>query len=146
MKISQDMRAQHDKGRQTAQTTAKESGAFSGIVKEQEAKLHKEGLDRLFADIQKQAQRVIQSRTVGEFLRFKKQVQQFVKEAVHSDLELSQSKDWHHRGGSRTMTTVKKIDGHLTELTDHFINDKRQSIDLLAKIGELQGLLINLYR
>lgn len=146
MKISQDLRTKHESARQSIQTPVKESEDFSGIVKEQAARLKKEGLDRLFSDLQKQAERVVQSRTVGAFLRFKKQVQQFVKEAVSSGLELNQSKDWHRGSGSKTLTTVKKIDGNLTELTDHFLNDQKKSVDLLAKIGEIQGLLINLYR
>lgn len=146
MKISQDLRAKQETGRQSPLTTVREPGVFSGIVKEQEARLKKEGLDNLYTDIKKQAERVIQTRTVGEFLRFKKQVQHFVKEAVSSGLELNKSRDWHRGNGTNTMTTVKKVNEKLTELTDHFLNDQSQSVDLLGKIGEIQGLLINLYR
>lgn len=146
MKITQELRPRSESNSPHVQPSVKGPGQFAGLVREGESKLHQEGLDRLFHDIEKQAQRMLHSRTVGDFLRFKQQVQQFVKEAVGSGLELQKSRDWHRGNGMRTFTTVKKVNENLTELTDQFLNEKRPAVDLLAKIGEIQGLLINLYR
>jgi hypothetical protein len=124
----------------------KDSTAFSALVKEGQAKLQKEALDRLLTDIEQQADWVMRSRTMESFLRFKRQVQQFMKEAVNAGFELRQSREWHHGGGPKTLTIVKKIDEKLAEMTEQFLRKGQQALDLLADIGEIKGLLMNLYR
>lgn len=146
MKITRDFRTKQETSHSSVQPSVKAGSRFSGLVREGQAQLHMEALDRLFADIGKQADRVMHSRTVGDFLRFKRQVEQFVEKAVGSGLELRKSRDWHYGRGAKTFTTVQKIDEQLTELTDQFFHQKRPAVDLLAGIGEIQGLLINLYR
>lgn len=124
----------------------KDSTAFSTLVKQGQAQLRKEALDRLFTDIEQQANQVVHSRTMESFLRFKRQVQQFMKEAVNSGFELRQSREWRHGGGSKTLTLVKRIDEKLAEMTEQFLSKGQQGLNLLADIGEIKGLLINLCR
>lgn len=146
MKITQPFRPRSETGSPQVPTANKESGKFAAFVHEGETRLRETGLDRLYADIEKQAERLLHSRTAADFLRFKRQVQEFVKEAVNSGLALQKSRDWHRGNGPRTLTTVKKVNEKLIDLTDEFFSQTGHSIDLLAKIGEIQGLLINLYR
>jgi len=40
---------------------------------------------------------------------------------------------------------VKEIDQQLITLTEAVVEQEKPSIDLLDKIGEIKGLLINLY-
>ena len=48
-------------------------------------------------------------------------------------------------GYSRTLSTVQEVDTKLVELTQLVLDKQRNSIDILEKIGEIKGLLINLY-
>jgi uncharacterized protein YaaR (DUF327 family) len=41
---------------------------------------------------------------------------------------------------------VERINDQLGEMAEHFFDEKKQAVELLAKIGEIQGLLVNLYR
>ncbi len=47
--------------------------------------------------------------------------------------------------GSPSMTIVKQIDEKLMELTEQMMNQEEKSIQILGLIGEIKGLLINLY-
>ncbi|HEX7065181.1 MAG TPA: YaaR family protein [Bacillales bacterium] len=146
MKITQELRSKHEAPRPAGHSSARESSRFSGLVKEGQARVQMEGLDLLYADIEKQADRVIRSRTIADFIRFKQQVQQFMEEAVGSGLELRKSREWPRGGGNRKLATVQKIDEKLVEMTEQFLDQKQPAVNLLAQIGEIQGLLINLYR
>lgn len=146
MKITQELHSKQEAPRPARHPSARESSRFPGFVKEEQARVRSEGLDLLYADIEKQADRVIRSRTIADFIRFKQQVQQFMEEAVGSGLALRESRDWHHGAGARKLAIVQKIDHQLVEMTDQFLNQKQPAVHLLAQIGEIQGLLINLYR
>lgn len=146
MKITQELHSRRETGRPSVQLSGREGERFAALVEKGQSRIRLEGLDRLYADIEKQAERVVRSRTITDFLQFKRKVQQFMKEAVASGLELHQSRDWHRSGGTRKHTTVRQIDEKLTEMTEAFLNEKQPAMNLLAQIGEIQGMLINLYR
>jgi len=58
---------------------------------------------------------------------------------------LKQSHSWNQYGQGRSLKIVETIDDKLVELTEGVLEKEESSIDLLGKIGEIKGLLINLY-
>ena len=58
---------------------------------------------------------------------------------------LKQSHTWNRFGEGRKLKIVETIDEKLVELAEEILNREKSSIDLLDKIGEIKGLLINLY-
>ncbi len=72
-------------------------------------------------------------------------VQRFVKEAVNFGMQLKQNKSWNEQGRSRTLKLVKEIDEQLIQVTEAVLSQEKDSISLLDKIGEIKGLLVNLY-
>jgi uncharacterized protein YaaR (DUF327 family) len=40
---------------------------------------------------------------------------------------------------------VETVDEKLSELTDELMKKEESSIDILGKVGEIKGLLINIY-
>lgn len=43
------------------------------------------------------------------------------------------------------MKTVETIDAKLVELSEEILNKEKSSLEILEMIGEIKGLLINLY-
>ena len=72
-------------------------------------------------------------------------MKRFVKEAVEYGLELKQSTSWNEYGQSRQLKTVETIDVRLVELSEEILNKEKSSLEILEMIGEIKGLLINLY-
>lgn len=68
-----------------------------------------------------------------------------MKEAVSYGMQLKQSHTWNRFGEGRRLKIVDTIDEKLVELTEDMLDEEKSSVDLLAKIGEIKGLLINLY-
>jgi len=144
MKINQDLRMNLNTNtsiRQNNQT----NNRFGDMVVKQGSKMQTEQLTRLMGDISAEGDRVARSRNLRELARFKMLVKRFLQEAVDYGLEMKQSHTWNRFGEGRRLKIVETIDEHLVELAEDLLNEEKESIELLAKIGEIKGLLINLY-
>lgn len=145
MKINQDLRLNIDKLRQDQKQQSGNGIKFNQLVEKQEHKLQIGQLQQLLKEVESAGERLARSRNFKELAKFKTLVKQFVKEAVHFGLELKQSHSWNQYGEGRSLKLVETIDDKLVELTDELMSKKGEQIDILGKIGEIKGLLINLY-
>lgn len=145
MKVNGDYRAGLDKLRNEP-TQASQGGArFGQMVVKQEQRLHGEQITRLLGDISSAGDRIARSRNLRDMAKFKMLVKRFLKEAVESGMGLKQSHTWNQFGEGRRLKIVETIDDRLIELANDLLDEEKTSVDLLAKIGEIKGLLINLY-
>ena len=145
MKINQDLRMNLNTNRNDLRTNNQSGNRFGEMVVKQGSKMQTEQLTRLLGDISTAGDRVARSRNLRELARFKMLVRRFLQEAVDYGLETKQSHTWNRFGEGRRLKIVETIDERLVELAEDILNEERESIDLLAKIGEIKGLLINLY-
>lgn len=145
MKIGQEVRTQIDAAQKNHPSERKYSSSFQNIVQKESDRMRSEELQRLLSDITKQGELLGRSKTFKDLSRYKRLVKQFVEEAVQHGLDLKQSHSWTMNGQNRRFTTVEEIDQKLIELTDAIMQQERRSIDLLSTIGEIKGLLVNLY-
>nr|WP_255688897.1 YaaR family protein [Pontibacillus sp. HN14] len=118
---------------------------FDQMVQSESHKMRQQELHRLMGDITKQGEKVARFRSFKDLARYKRLVKSFVQEAVQYGMNLNQSHSWNMDGQSRKLTLVKSVDDKLTELTDEVMNQEKKSIDVLGIIGEIKGLLVNLY-
>jgi uncharacterized protein len=145
MKIGQDIRPILETKQNEGKAGKKTSLSFGEAVSKQSEKLQSEQLTRLLGDIEAQGKRLLQSQTVRDLQLYKNLVQRFVKEAVNFGMQLKQNKSWNEQGRSRTLKLVKEIDEQLIQITEAVLSQEKDSITLLDKIGEIKGLLVNLY-
>lgn len=145
MKINQDLRMNLNTNRNDARTANQNGNRFGDMVVKQGSKMQTEQLTRLLGDISTAGDRVARSRNLRELARFKMLVKRFLQEAVDFGLETKQSHTWNRFGEGRRLKIVETIDERLIELAEDILNEEKESIELLAKIGEIKGLLINLY-
>ena len=118
---------------------------FGDMIVKQGTKMQSEQLTRLLGDISAAGERVARNRTLRELTRFKMLVKRFLQEAVNHGLETKQSHTWNRFGEGRRLKIVETVDDRLVELAADILNEEKETIDLLDKIGEIKGLLINLY-
>lgn len=145
MKINQDMRLNTDKVRSEQKAGTNTSLKFNELVQKQDQKMQMGQLQSLLKDIESAGERLSRSRTFKDLSKYKTLVKKFVKEAVDFGMDLKQSHSWNQYGQGRSLKIVETIDEKLVELTEGVLEKEGHSIDLLGKIGEIKGLLINLY-
>ncbi|RUL49169.1 MULTISPECIES: YaaR family protein [Lysinibacillus] len=145
MKINQDLRVGLNTNHNELKHTNQSGNRFGEILVKQGSKLQTEQLSRLLGDISAAGDRVARSRNLRELTRFKMLVKRFLQEAVEYGLDMKQSHTWNRFGEGRRLKIVETIDEHLVELAQEILSEEKDTIDLLDRIGEIKGLLINLY-
>lgn len=145
MKVNSDYRSGLDKMRNDPLHSSQGGARFGQMVVKQEQRLQGEQVTKLLGDISSAGDRIARSRNLRDMAKFKMLVRRFLKEAVESGMGLKQSHTWNRFGEGRRLKIVETIDMRLIELAEDLLNEEKTSVDLLAQIGEIKGLLINLY-
>lgn len=145
MKISQEMRTQLDSAQKQSGKPMQGRANFDSIVQSQSRQLQEAQLDQLMKTISSQGERVARFRSFRDLAKYKRLIKDFVKESVQYGMNLKHSHSWNQHGQTRKLTIVEEVDEKLAELTDAVMDQEKKSIDLLGIIGEIKGLLINLY-
>ncbi|MBD7986035.1 YaaR family protein [Sporosarcina sp. Sa2YVA2] len=145
MKVNGEYRTGLDKMRNDPLKSPQGNARFGQMVTKSEERLHGEQITRLLGDISSAGDRLARSRNLRDMAKFKMLVRRFLQESVESGLGLKQSHTWNQYGEGRRLKIVETIDEKLIELAEALLDDERTSVELLGKIGEIKGLLINLY-
>lgn len=145
MKINQDMRLRLEKRELQAMKGSQTSASFKASMETQSGKLRLEQLTVMLSDIEVFGKKLAKSRNLKDLARFKGLVKRFRKETVDNGLNIETSRSFDIYGNTRTLALVKALDEKLIELTEEMMDQEKPSIDLLERIGEIKGLLINLY-
>ncbi len=117
---------------------------FSKNLESQQIQLKKQEIEQLMKNITLQGNKLARSRTFRDLAKFKKLIKRFLQEAVSEGFQLQS--DFHFGfNGNQKLKLVKEIDAKLIELTEDVLNQERKTVNILDLIGEIKGLLINLY-
>ncbi len=105
----------------------------------------KEMFDEMMANIEEKGRGLIETRTVESLFEYKEMVKGFVEEAVTFGLKIEERRGLSRSSRSKVLRVVSAVDKKLLELTDIIIAQEESKIKILKKVGEIQGLLVNIY-
>lgn len=145
MKINKDILSQIEKSQRQQPLPTSRSVDFQKLVQTQTDKLKTFPLEQQLEEIKKQGDKLIRYRTLREMAKYKRMVKSFIKDATSKGLDLTHHHSFNFEGTNRQLHIVKTIDEKLLKMTEEITSDGAKSIDLLGLIGEIKGLLINLY-
>ncbi len=145
MKVGQELRTTVEQRLQENVKPQIKAGKFESVVQAQQQKLQSDQMTQLLNKIDRQGQRLLKSQTLSDLREYKQLVKRFVKETVEFGMNLKKSRSWNGHGNLETMHLVEQIDKELMALTDELVSREGKSIDILGRIGEIKGLLVNLY-
>jgi uncharacterized protein len=145
MKIGKKIQTFPDTRNTDKPLSFKTSSQFGDVLQNSHKQFSSERLNQLLGEIDKQGTRLSNAQTVKDLQLYKKLIKDFVKEAISFGMQLSENKNWNQQGQARTHILVKQVDEQLMNLTDQILNKEKKQIEVLNKIGEIHGLLINLY-
>lgn len=145
MKINQEIRSQVEATKTQSQPQKANGKSFDSMVATQGQRLKSHQLDELMKGITVQGERLGRYRSFKDLAKYKRLVKDFVKEAVNYGMDLKHSQSFNLQGNSRKLTLVDEIDEKLLAMTEIVLEQEKRSIGLLDLIGEIKGLLINIY-
>ncbi|WP_232698995.1 YaaR family protein [Brevibacillus daliensis] len=145
MKIENGLRPALIKGTEQRRGAPVEKTNFRDMVKGEGERLSNERLQTLLKEIDAQGEILARSRNVRDYYAYRTLIKRFMEEAVRHGVTLDERKVLNRRGRSRVHKIVKEIDAELLALADELLSEEAPLIDMLARIGEIRGMLINLY-
>src|SRR5690625_1527873 len=142
MKISQDFQSQTIKQIRSNTSTQQ---SFDKIVQATTHHSKQQEIQQFMKEITMQGDKLSRFRSFRDLAKFKRLVKDFLSETVYNGLDLDKSQNFSPEGHSQQLAIVKEVDEKLIQLTDEIISQERSAVDLLGIIGEIKGLLLNLY-
>ncbi len=127
------------------QQVATESVSFTEVMSKKRENALYEKFSTLAKDIEDQGKVLSESRTVEDLKKYKKMVKSFLEEAVNNALQLENQRGFNRRGRTKVYKIVKEVDSKLVDLTNEVLNKEKKGLNILNMVGEVQGMLINIY-
>lgn len=111
---------------------------------QQERQRSEEQLRRSLQQIILQGERLSKSMTVRELHSYKHMIRKFLEDTVRQGIVIKETTGWDRRGRSKKYKLLDEIDEQLVSMGEEMLSHEEGRIEILNKIGEIKGLLINL--
>lgn len=123
----------------------KDLPSFQEIFQEKQFDLSQDRLQSLLKELNQHGSRLSLSRSMQDLMAYKQTIRNFLKEVVENGYSLEEHRGFNPNGRDKRLKLIKQVDQHLLELSEQVLEKQTSSVDLLKKIGEIKGLLVNLY-
>ena len=133
---------------QTPGTTPVDTGdgsftfTLTSAIEEQELQ---QRLNSLLDDITKQGNLIAQHMDIRDMKKYRGLVKDFLNEVVTRSHKFSRENFLDRKGRHRVYGIVKLVDKNLDELAEELVKDESDHITILDKIGEIAGLLLDIF-
>ncbi|WP_136607544.1 YaaR family protein [Paenibacillus dokdonensis] len=118
--------------------------SFMDVMQQQSANASQEELGRRFKEIQMQGDRLARAMTIRELKAYRLLVKRFLEDTVRRGVTMKEARGWDRRGRGKRYKLLDEIDSALLGMADGMLDSEQGKIDLLQRIGEIRGMLINL--
>lgn len=101
-------------------------------------------LNTFLEDINAQGQRIARHMDIRDLKKYRELVKNFLNEVVNRSHKFSRENFLDRRGRHRVYGIIKLIDENLDSLAEELIKDESDHIAILDRIGEIEGLLLDI--
>ena len=109
----------------------------------QESELQ-ERLSNLMSEITAEGEVISKRKNIKDMRRYRALVKDFMNEILNRSHQFSRQNFLDKKGRHRVYGIIKLVDQNLDDLAAELLKDESDNIAILAKIGEIRGLLIDL--
>ena len=104
-----------------------------------------EKLNLLLNNISVQGQLIARHMDIRDMKKYRGMVKDFLNEVVNRSHKFSRENFLDRRGRHRVYGIVKLVDENLDELARELVKEEADHISILGRIGEIRGLLLDLF-
>ena len=101
-------------------------------------------VDELLNDITAQGNRLAEHMDIRDMKRYRGLIKDFLNEVVYRSHRFSRENFLDRRGRHRVYGIIRLIDQNLDELASELVEDEKDHISILDRIGEIKGLLLDI--
>jgi len=121
-----------------------ENSAFRRTLTDMSKEMYTARLADMKKEIDEQGQRLADRVDVREFEKYRRLIREFLDEIVSNGYTFSREDAYASRGKHRYIATVKIVDENLDALGKEVIKEHADKIEILNKIDDIRGLLLDL--
>jgi len=122
-----------------------DSISFKEVIGTRRTDITFERLTKRMQEIEAQGKVLADTQSIDHLRKYKKLVKDFMDDAIKNGLQLEERRGFSQRGSAKVYKLVKEVDQKLVDLTNAVLDKEERGISLLGMIGEIQGMLINIY-
>lgn len=102
-------------------------------------------VESLMMDITSQGERIARHMDIRDLKRYRGLVKEFLNEVVYRSHKFSRENFLDRRGRHRVYGIIRKIDETLDALAEELVADEKDHLAILSRIGEIEGLLLDIF-
>ncbi len=118
---------------------------FSDFLQKEQQQQTREQLNQLLEDIDEQGKKLLISKGLRELSTYKTLIRRFINEVVENALLLEDKYSYDKAGRKKRYKVLKEIDEKLMSLSEMILEKESDQIKLLEEMGDIRGLIVNLY-
>ena len=102
-------------------------------------------VDALMEDITAQGNRIAQHMDIRDMKKYRGLIKEFLNEGVYRSHKFSRENFLDRRGRHRVYGIIRLIDQNLDELAGELVEDEKDHLSILSRIGEREGLMLDIF-
>jgi uncharacterized protein YaaR (DUF327 family) len=102
-------------------------------------------LSAMMEEITRQGDRLSKKMDVRDMKRYRGLIKDFMNEIVNRSHKFSRENFLDKKGRHRVYGIIRQVDDTLDELAQELMKDEKDHLAILGKIGEIRGLLLDIF-
>lgn len=102
-------------------------------------------LQNLMEEITMQGEKLYKRRDVKDMKHYRGLVKEFLNEVVTHSHSFSRENFLDRKGRHRVYGIIRLVDANLDQLAQELMKDEKDNLAILNKIGEIEGLLLDIF-
>lgn len=114
------------------------------LISQIEASDLKERLTGMVEEINTQGDKIAKHMDIKDMKKYREMIKGFINEVVTHSHEFSRENFLDKRGRHRVYGIVRLVDKNLDELAQELLKDEKSHLNILGKVDEVRGLLLDM--
>ncbi len=99
----------------------------------------------MMEEITRQGDKLSKHRDIKDMKRYRALIKDFLNEVVNRSHAFSRENFLDRKGRHRVYGIIRLIDQNLDELAQELVKDEQDNLEILRRIGEIEGLLLDIF-
>lgn len=99
----------------------------------------------MMEEITRQGDKLAKHRDIKDMKRYRALIKDFLNEIVNRSHAFSRENFLDRKGRHRVYGIIRLIDENLDQLAQELVKDEQDNLAILSKIGEIRGLLLDIF-
>ena len=130
---------------QTAQLQETDGTFKFTLVSRIEEQELQNALTNMMEEITRQGDKLAKHRDIKDMKRYRALIKDFMNEVVNRSHAFSRENFLDRKGRHRVYGIIRQVDDTLDELAKELMKDEKDHLSILGKIGEIRGLLLDIF-